>query len=53
MTVSNELSDRQLADYKKPGDLIGENGPFKTTGRANQPFNEDKEKLSHLELWIH
>jgi putative transposase len=26
MTVSNELIDRLLADYKKPEDLIGENG---------------------------
>ena len=25
MTVSNELIDRLLADYKKPEDLIGEN----------------------------
>jgi hypothetical protein len=24
MTVSNELIDRLLADYKKPEDLIGE-----------------------------
>jgi putative transposase len=29
MTVSNELIDRQLADYKKPEDLIGENGLLK------------------------
>jgi len=26
MTVNNELIDRLLADYKKPEDLIGENG---------------------------
>jgi hypothetical protein len=26
MTVSNELIDSLLADYKKPEDLIGENG---------------------------
>ena len=26
MTVRNELIDRLLADYKKPEDLIGENG---------------------------
>ena len=29
MTVSNELIDRLLADYKKPEDLIGENGLLK------------------------
>ena len=29
MTVSNELLDRLLADYKKPEDLIGENGFLK------------------------
>ena len=26
MTVTNELIDSLLADYKKPEDLIGENG---------------------------
>ena len=40
MTVNNELIDRLLADYKKPEDLIGENGLLKqltkrTTGRAS------------------
>ena len=29
MTVNNELIDRLLADYKKPEDLIGENGLLK------------------------
>lgn len=29
MTVSNELTDSLLADYKKPEDLIGENGLLK------------------------
>ena len=29
MTVSNELIDRLLVDYKKPEDLIGENGLLK------------------------
>ena len=29
MTVTNELIDRLLADYKKPADLIGENGLLK------------------------
>jgi putative transposase len=29
MTVSNELIDSLLADYKKPEDLIGENGLLK------------------------
>ena len=29
MTVSNELIDRVLADYKKHEDLIGENGLLK------------------------
>lgn len=29
MTVSNELIDRLLAYYKKPEDLIGENGLLK------------------------
>lgn len=29
MTVSNELIDSLLADYKKPEDLIGEHGLLK------------------------
>jgi putative transposase len=29
MTVSNELIDRLLANYKKPEDIIGENGLLK------------------------
>jgi hypothetical protein len=29
MTVSNELIDQLLAGYKKPEDLIGENGLLK------------------------
>ncbi len=29
MTVTNELIDSLLADYKKPEDLIGENGLLK------------------------
>jgi hypothetical protein len=33
MTVSNELIDRLLADYKNPEHLIGENGlPNETSG---------------------
>ncbi len=29
MTITNELIDSLLADYKKPEDLIGENGLLK------------------------
>ena len=29
MTLSNELIDSQLSDYKKPKDLVGENGLLK------------------------
>ena len=29
MTVTNEMIDSLLADYKKPEDLIGENGLLK------------------------
>ena len=29
MTISNELLDSLLADYKKPEDLIGEDGLLK------------------------
>ena len=33
MTVSNELIDSLLADYKKPKDLIGEHGLLKQLTR--------------------
>jgi putative transposase len=29
MTIDNELIDNLLKDYKKPEDLVGENGLFK------------------------
>jgi hypothetical protein len=38
MTISNELLDSLLADYKKPEDLIGENGILKQlTKRLVEP----------------
>ena len=33
MTIDNELIDNLLKDYKKPADLIGENGIVRGTTR--------------------
>ena len=34
MTIDNELIDNLLKDYKKPEDLIGENGLVEATNKA-------------------
>ena len=34
MTIDNELIDNLLKDYKKPEDIIGENGLLKQTDKA-------------------
>lgn len=48
MTVSNELIDRLLADYKKPEDLIGENGLLKQLTKRLVDLALEAEMASHL-----
>jgi len=35
MAIDKALIDQLLADYKKPEDIIGENGLLKTTHESN------------------
>jgi hypothetical protein len=55
MTVSNELIDQLLAGYKKPEDLIGENGLLKQLTKrlveraleaAKHPLREEKREAA-------
>lgn len=48
MTVSNELIDRLLADYKKPEDLIGENGLLKHLTKQLVERALEAEMAEHL-----
>ncbi len=48
MTVSNELIDRLLADYKKPEDLIGENGLLKQLTKRLVERALEAEMTEHL-----
>lgn len=48
MTVSNELIDRLLADYKKPEDLIGENGLLKQLTKRLVERDLEAEMAEHL-----
>ena len=48
MTVSNELIDRLLADYKKPEDLIGENGLLKQLTKRLVERALEVEMAEHL-----
>ena len=48
MTVSNELIDRLLADYKKPDDLIGENGLLKQLTKRLVERALEAEMAEHL-----
>jgi putative transposase len=48
MTVSNELIDRLLADYKKPEDLIGENGLLKQLTKRLVERALEAELAEHL-----
>lgn len=48
MTVSNKLIDRLLADYKKPEDLIGENGLLKQLTKRLVDRALEAEMASHL-----
>ena len=48
MTVSNELIDRLLADYKKPEDLIGENGLLKQFTKRLVERALEAEMAEHL-----
>ena len=48
MTVTNELIDSLLADYKKPGDLIGENGRLKLLIKKLVELALQAEMAEHL-----
>ena len=48
MTVSNELLDSLLADYKKPEDLIGENGLLKQLTKKLVERALEAEMAEHL-----
>ena len=48
MTVSNELIDQLLADYKKPEDLIGENGLLKQLTKRLVERALEAEMTEHL-----
>jgi len=48
MTVTNELIDRLLADYKKPEDLIGENGLLKQLTKRLVERALEAEMAEHL-----
>lgn len=48
MTVSNELIDRLLADYKKPEDLIGEHGLLKQLTKKLVERALEVEMAEHL-----
>ena len=48
MTVNNELIDRLLADYKKPEDLIGENGHLKQLTKRLVERALEAEMSEHL-----
>ncbi len=53
MTVSNELIDSLLADYKKPEDLIGEHGLHKQLPKRLVERALEAEKAEHLGLGKH
>ena len=48
MTVSNELIDQLLAGYKKPEDLIGENGLLKQLTKRLVERALEAEMTEHL-----
>ena len=48
MTVSNEVIDSLLADYKKPEDLIGEHGLLKQLTRKLVARALEAEIAEHL-----
>ncbi len=48
MTVSNELIDQLLAGYKKPEDLIGENGLLKQLTKILVERALEAEMTEHL-----
>ena len=48
MTVSNELIDKLLADYKKPEDLIGEHGLLKQLTKKLVERALEVEMAEHL-----
>ena len=48
MTLSNELIDSLLADYKKPEDLIGEVGLLKHLSKLSVERAQEAEMIEHL-----
>ena len=50
MTVSNELIDQLLAGYKKPEDLIGENGLLKQLTKRLVERALEAESLNSLSI---
>ena len=48
MTVSNELIDQLLTSYKKPEDLIGENGLLKQLTKCLVERALEAKKTEHL-----
>ena len=48
MTITNELIDSLLADYKKPEDLIGENGLLKQLTKRLVERALEAEMAQHL-----
>jgi putative transposase len=48
MTISNELIERLLADYKKSEDLIGENGLLKQLTKRLVERALEAEMAEHL-----
>jgi transposase-like protein len=48
MTVSNELIDRLLADYRKPEDIGGENGLLKQLTKRLVERTFEAEMAEHL-----
>jgi hypothetical protein len=44
MTIDNELIDNLLKDYKKPADLIGENGLLKQPDKGVAGAGDGRKK---------
>src|SRR2546423_14580797 len=48
MTIEKEIVDRLLADYRKPEDLIGENGVLRQLTKALMERALEAEMATHL-----
>src|SRR5947209_407525 len=53
MTINTELIDQLLADYKEPGDLLGENGLLKQLAKAPLERAMRAELTHHLGYFKH